>query len=67
MMLLGNNFSVNSPLAMLFSWLVQDPNIQNSAQNRIGIFYRSLDAYWEDHEVTTPLLKFMAELCHNKV
>lgn len=52
---------------MLFSWLVQDPNIQNSAQNRIGIFYRSLDAYWEDHEVTTPLLKFMAELCHNKV
>eukprot|EP00392_Amoebophrya_sp_AT5.2_P011946 g12036.t1 len=51
---------------LLFSWLVQDASISNSANNRIALFYNALDVFWDDHEVTTPLLKFMAEFCYNK-
>ncbi|CAJ1338233.1 unnamed protein product [Effrenium voratum] len=49
---------------MLFDWLVDNP--KNPSANRVNLFARALDAWWDDPEVTTPLLKFMAEFVHNK-
>ncbi|CAD7936196.1 unnamed protein product [Amoebophrya sp. A120] len=51
---------------LLFGWLVQDASISNAQHNRIALFYKALDEFWDDYEVTTPLLKFMAEFCYNK-
>eukprot|EP00418_Pyrodinium_bahamense_P093345 CAMPEP_0179031306 /NCGR_PEP_ID=MMETSP0796-20121207/11003_1 /TAXON_ID=73915 /ORGANISM="Pyrodinium bahamense, Strain pbaha01" /LENGTH=775 /DNA_ID=CAMNT_0020727495 /DNA_START=109 /DNA_END=2437 /DNA_ORIENTATION=+ len=52
------------PYAMLFDWLVDNP--KNPATSRVTLFSRALDAWWDDPEVTTPLLKFMAEFVYNK-
>ncbi|CAL1139660.1 unnamed protein product, partial [Cladocopium goreaui] len=52
------------PYSMLFDWLVDNP--KNPSINRVNLFSRALDAWWDDPEVTTPLLKFMAEFVHNK-
>ena len=49
---------------MLFDWLVDNP--KNPSANRVNLFSRALDVWWDDPEVTTPLLKFMAEFVHNK-
>lgn len=49
---------------MLFDWLVDNP--KNPASSRVTLFSRALDAWWDDPEVTTPLLKFVAEFVHNK-
>mmetsp|Transcript_47243 Transcript_47243/g.101123 ORF Transcript_47243/g.101123 Transcript_47243/m.101123 type:complete len:1094 (+) Transcript_47243:406-3687(+) len=54
----------SDPYGMLFDWLVDNPK---SPQNsRITLFARALDIWWDDPEVTTPLLKFMSEFVHNK-
>jgi len=50
--------------AMLFGWLVDNP--KQPAASRVTLFSRALDIWWDDPEVTTPLLKFMAEFVHNK-
>lgn len=52
------------PYSMLFDWLVDNP--KNPSANRVNLFSRALDVWWDDPEVTTPLLKFMAEFVHNK-
>jgi len=52
------------PYAMLFDWLVDNP--KNPATSRVTLFSRALDIWWDDPEVTTPLLKFMAEFVYNK-
>merc|ERR1719197_419236 len=52
------------PYAMLFDWLVENPKQPNTS--RVTLFSRALDAWWDDPEVTTPLLKFMAEFVYNK-
>lgn len=52
------------PYSMLFDWLVDNP--KNPSANRVNLFSRALDIWWDDPEVTTPLLKFMAEFVHNK-
>lgn len=52
------------PYAMLFEWLVDNP--KNPATSRVTLFSRALDIWWDDPEVTTPLLKFMAEFVYNK-
>lgn len=52
------------PYSMLFDWLVDNP--KNPAASRVTLFARALDVWWDDPEVTTPLLKFMAEFVHNK-
>jgi len=49
---------------MLFDWLVDNP--KNPASSRVTLFSRALDVWWDDPEVTTPLLKFMAEFVYNK-
>lgn len=49
---------------MLFDWLVDNP--KNPTTSRVTLFSRALDAWWDDPEVTTPLLKFVAEFVHNK-
>eukprot|EP00933_Yihiella_yeosuensis_P004307 TRINITY_DN108678_c0_g1_i1.p1 TRINITY_DN108678_c0_g1~~TRINITY_DN108678_c0_g1_i1.p1 ORF type:complete len:332 (+),score=46.92 TRINITY_DN108678_c0_g1_i1:3-998(+) len=49
---------------MLFEWMVENP--KNPSANKISLFARALDVWWDDYEVTTPLLKFMAEFVHNK-
>lgn len=54
----------SEPYAMLFDWLVDNP--KNPSASRITLFSRALDAWWDDPEVTTPLLKFMAEFVYNK-
>merc|ERR1719197_1578405 len=48
---------------MLFDWLVENPK---QATNKVTLFSRALDVWWDDPQVTTPLLKFMAEFVHNK-
>jgi exportin-7 len=50
--------------AMLFGWLVDNP--KNPAASRVTLFSRALDAWWDDAQVTTPLLKFMSEFVYNK-
>merc|ERR1719235_1306796 len=50
--------------SMLFGWLVDNP--KNPATSRVTLFSRALDAWWDDVQVTTPLLKFMAEFVYNK-
>merc|ERR1719329_503498 len=52
------------PYSMLFDWLVDNP--KQPASSRVTLFSRALDAWWDDPEVTTPLLKFIAEFVHNK-
>jgi exportin-7 len=52
------------PYNMLFDWLVDNP--KQPASSRVTLFSRALDAWWDDPEVTTPLLKFMAEFVYNK-
>merc|ERR1719382_1216768 len=52
------------PYAMLFEWLVDNP--KNPAMSRVTLFSRALDIWWDDPEVTTPLLKFMSEFVYNK-
>jgi len=52
------------PYAMLFGWLVDNP--KNPAGSRVQLFSRALDVWSDDPEVTTPLLKFMAEFVYNK-
>jgi len=52
------------PYAMLFDWMVDNPKQPSSS--RITLFSRALDAWWDDPQVTTPLLKFMAEFVYNK-
>jgi len=52
------------PYLMLFDWLVDNP--KNPTSSRVTLFSRALDVWWDDPEVTTPLLKFMAEFVHNK-
>merc|ERR1719261_1582151 len=52
------------PYAMLFDWLVDNP--KQPTASRVTLFSRALDAWWDDPEVTTPLLKFMAEFVNNK-
>jgi len=52
------------PYAMLFGWLVDNP--KNPAASRVTLFSRALDVWWDTPEVTTPLLKFMAEFVYNK-
>merc|ERR1711988_596261 len=52
------------PYLMLFEWLVDNPGNLNSS--RVTIFSRALDVWWDEPEVTTPLLKFMAEFVYNK-
>jgi len=52
------------PYAMLFDWMVDNPKQPTSS--RITLFSRALDAWWDDPQVTTPLLKFMAEFVYNK-
>merc|ERR1712113_175339 len=52
------------PYAMLFEWLVDNP--KNPAASRVTLFSRALDVWWDDPEVTTPLLKFMSEFVYNK-
>jgi len=52
------------PYAMLFDWLVDNPGNLNAS--RVTLFSRALDVWWDDPEVTTPLLKFMAEFVYNK-
>jgi exportin-7 len=52
------------PYSMLFDWLVDNP--KNPTTSRVTLFSRALDAWWDDPEVTTPLLKFVAEFVHNK-
>merc|ERR1711920_968428 len=52
------------PYGMLFDWLVDNP--KNPAASRVTLFSRALDAWWDDPEVTTPLLKFVAEFVYNK-
>merc|ERR1711920_19629 len=52
------------PYGMLFDWLVDNP--KNPAASRVTLFSRALDVWWEDPEVTTPLLKFMSEFVYNK-
>eukprot|EP00928_Gymnodinium_smaydae_P007847 TRINITY_DN12809_c0_g1_i1.p1 TRINITY_DN12809_c0_g1~~TRINITY_DN12809_c0_g1_i1.p1 ORF type:complete len:1123 (-),score=189.53 TRINITY_DN12809_c0_g1_i1:90-3359(-) len=49
---------------MLFGWLVDNP--KNPAASRVTMFARALDAWWDCPDVTTPLLKFMAEFVYNK-
>jgi len=49
---------------MLFNWLVDNP--KNPAASRVTLFSRALDAWSDDPEVTTLLLKFMNEFVHNK-
>jgi len=56
--------SSNEPYAMLFEWLVDNP--RNPAGSRVQLFSRALDVWWDDPQVTTPLLKFMAEFVYNK-
>mmetsp|Transcript_24122 Transcript_24122/g.77650 ORF Transcript_24122/g.77650 Transcript_24122/m.77650 type:complete len:1092 (-) Transcript_24122:124-3399(-) len=52
------------PYQMLFDWLVDNP--KNPAASRVTLFSRALDVWWDDPEVTTPLLKFMSEFVYNK-
>lgn len=54
----------NEPYSMLFDWLVDNP--KQPASSRVTLFSRALDAWWDDPEVTTPLLKFMSEFVYNK-
>merc|ERR1719478_1583830 len=54
----------SEPYTMLFNWLVDNP--KQPASSRVTLFSRALDAWWDDPEVTTPLLKFMSEFVHNK-
>ena len=54
----------NEPYNMLFEWLVDQP--KNPQMSRVQLFSKALEVWWDDHEVTTPLLKFMAELMLNK-
>jgi len=49
---------------MLFDWLVDNP--KNPGGSRVTLFSRALDIWWDDPEVTTPLLKFMSEFVYNK-
>jgi len=52
------------PYNMLFEWLVDNP--KDPGSSRIVLFSRALEAWADDPEVTTPLLKFMAEFTHNR-
>lgn len=54
----------SEPYVMLFNWLVDNP--KNPTGSRVCMFSRALDVWWDDPEVTTPLLKFMAEFVYNK-
>lgn len=62
----GIGLACNSsePYSMLFDWLVDNP--KNPTASRVTLFSRALDAWWDDPQVTTPLLKFMAEFVYNK-
>jgi len=61
---IGLASSSKDPYNMLFNWLVDDP--KNPAASRVTLFSRALDVWWDDPEVTTPLLKFVADFVHNK-
>ena len=62
-----NSLGANSDsYNMLFSWMVQDPTMA-ATNNKISLFSRAIEVWWDDHEVTTPLLKFMSEFAYNKV
>jgi exportin-7 len=50
--------------ALFFAWLVDNP--KNPAASRVTLFSRAIDAWWDDPDVTTPLLKFMSEFVYNK-
>jgi len=52
------------PYVMLFDWLVDNP--KQPAASRVTLFSRALDVWWDDPEVTTPLLKFISEFVYNK-
>jgi len=62
----GLCFSCSStePYNFFFEWLVNNPkNVQTS---RVCLFAKALDVWWDDWEVSTPLLKFYAEFVYNK-
>jgi len=62
----GLCFSCSStePYNFFFDWLVNKPKqIQSS---RVCLFAKALDVFWDDWEVTTPLLKFFGEFVYNK-
>merc|ERR1719253_1838008 len=49
---------------LLFEWLVDNP--KDPMNTRICVFAKALEVWWDDYEVTTPLIKFMAEFVYNK-
>jgi exportin-7 len=49
---------------LLFDWLVDNP--KQPLNSRVCLFSRALEQWSDVPEVTTPLLKFMAEFVHNK-
>ncbi|KAF4673698.1 Exportin 7 [Perkinsus olseni] len=49
---------------ILFNWLVDNPKQPQNC--KITVFSAALNFYWDDPEVTTPLLKFVAEFVYNK-
>jgi exportin-7 len=52
------------PYSMLFDWLVDNPKQPTSS--RVMLFSKAIEVWWDDAEVTTPLLKFMSEFVYNK-
>eukprot|EP00927_Polykrikos_kofoidii_P004360 TRINITY_DN11721_c0_g1_i1.p1 TRINITY_DN11721_c0_g1~~TRINITY_DN11721_c0_g1_i1.p1 ORF type:complete len:1091 (-),score=216.08 TRINITY_DN11721_c0_g1_i1:82-3354(-) len=50
--------------SMLYDWLVENP--RNPTTSRVKLFMRALEKWWDDPQVTTPVLKFMAEFVQNK-
>jgi exportin-7 len=49
---------------LLFDWLVDNP--KSPMNSRVCLFSRALEQWSDVPEVTTPLLKFMAEFVNNK-
>ncbi|EER08315.1 nuclear pore protein RBP16/17, putative [Perkinsus marinus ATCC 50983] len=49
---------------ILFNWLVDNPKQPQNC--KITVFSAALTFYWDDPDVTTPLLKFVAEFVYNK-
>lgn len=49
---------------LFFEWLVEDP--RNPDACKITLFSKAIDQWWDDHTVTTPILKFLCEFCHNR-
>eukprot|EP00397_Hematodinium_sp_SG-2012_P002865 GEMP01002873.1.p1 GENE.GEMP01002873.1~~GEMP01002873.1.p1 ORF type:complete len:1098 (+),score=232.07 GEMP01002873.1:197-3490(+) len=56
--------SSSEPYNFFFEWLVNCP--KDVRMSRVNLFSKAIDIWWDDFEVTTPLLKFVAEFVYNK-